>query len=815
MAGQEPPVADDALSVNVTANVDDLVKKLGDASTVVNESMGKIGAAANDAAMNTTGSMKSIAESVSSSTADVASKVSSLGDTLAGISGKISAAFKVLGVAAVIHTINSVNDAIVEMGHHSTDVQNLAAAFGITATQMEGLIAIAIKSGVTQEQLAMGLTRVSNAMELAKGGSTEMQQKLSQLGVTMVDLYNPAFNAVTAMIRMGQSAGTNAELLSLYGRNGYALVGMTRQLAGGFDSVSDAAARSGALTDAQRALLVSYAEKVDLLGIKWQNVKSTLASGVVDDLGRVVDIIDHGVASTPKWAEAIEKRLVPAILGMIPVVGPSMEVAVRKMKEADEAAASLQARTGTIPRGPPAPPPPPPPPPTFTAVDASKEQQARLDAVKQEAEDEIEAKQQSLQKQLSMGQISLAEYIAQDKALIEAKLAAETSYLNQKKALDAKAAEQSIAGDIAVLNAREANDTAHTAAYEAQKRALQASSRAAEIKDDADLVHAKEEAQRSELELAQQLAESDIAINLKAAEAKYEGQMRTIEAQIAAEQNLFKVHQVTAAQTLSVDAALFAQEKQLTQAFYAYKIQIDGQSTMKILESSEQLQQRLAAISAKQVSDTQLVTSQITKEWALASKNIADLFANDFVKMLRTGQSFSQMMRGFFASMADDIIKNLIKIGVQHELTAIMSKTADTSAAKTSMFADAAAAASAAMKAVAGIPFIGPALALAAGAAVYAAAIAFPIPSAAGGWDVPGDTLAMVHEREMILPENISTGLKQMIATGGGGATNINLAVHALDSKSVDQMFKTPAGRKTITDGLMQAYRRGVKGTRR
>ena len=45
------------------------------------------------------------------------------------------------------------------------------------------------------------------------------------------------------------------------------------------------------------------------------------------------------------------------------------------------------------------------------------------------------------------------------------------------------------------------------------------------------------------------------------------------------------------------------------------------------------------------------------------------------------------------------------------------------------------------------------------------------IASAAGGWVVPSDQLAMVHQNEMILPANISQGLQSMIsANGGGGA---------------------------------------------
>src|SRR6185437_9836681 len=68
-------------------------------------------------------------------------------------------------------------------------------------------------------------------------------------------------------------------------------------------------------------------------------------------------------------------------------------------------------------------------------------------------------------------------------------------------------------------------------------------------------------------------------------------------------------------------------------------------------------------------------------------------------------------------------------------------------------------AASGAFNAMVGIPYVGPIIAPAAAAAAFAAVAAFQggIASAAGGWEVPGDQLAMVHKNEMILPANISS----------------------------------------------------------
>lgn len=92
-------------------------------------------------------------------------------------------------------------------------------------------------------------------------------------------------------------------------------------------------------------------------------------------------------------------------------------------------------------------------------------------------------------------------------------------------------------------------------------------------------------------------------------------------------------------------------------------------------------------------------------------------------------------------------------------------------------------------------PIMGPAAAgpAAAGEATVMAA-AGGIASAAGGWVVPSDQLAMVHQNEMILPANISQGLQSMIS--GAGATGptpspLVFNISAIDSQDVKRFFQS------------------------
>jgi hypothetical protein len=108
-------------------------------------------------------------------------------------------------------------------------------------------------------------------------------------------------------------------------------------------------------------------------------------------------------------------------------------------------------------------------------------------------------------------------------------------------------------------------------------------------------------------------------------------------------------------------------------------------------------------------------------------------------------------------------------------------------------------------------PMMGPAAAgpAAAGEATVMAA-ASGIASAAGGWVVPSDQLAMVHQNEMILPANLSQGLQSMIAATGGagvGVSPIVVNVSAIDSQDVRRFFH--ANGSLLVNALNKAMRNG------
>ncbi|HFA4044249.1 TPA: phage tail protein, partial [Neisseria gonorrhoeae] len=182
-----------------------------------------------------------------------------------------------------------------------------------------------------------------------------------------------------------------------------------------------------------------------------------------------------------------------------------------------------------------------------------------------------------------------------------------------------------------------------------------------------------------------------------------------------------------------------------------------------------------------------------------------------FTAMLARAQNFRQAMNGFFKSMGQTFIQEMVTkpltglmrrmveesaiykmiFGTKETLeTAAAAKTAATKATETTavVSSNAVQAASGAAASQAHIPYVGPILAVAAMAAMMSAVMGLMggggsqttttttrIPSAAGGWDIPAgiNPLTQLHENEMVLPAEHAQTIREMADQQGGGSTVI------------------------------------------
>ena len=105
---------------------------------------------------------------------------------------------------------------------------------------------------------------------------------------------------------------------------------------------------------------------------------------------------------------------------------------------------------------------------------------------------------------------------------------------------------------------------------------------------------------------------------------------------------------------------------------------------------------------------------------------------------------------------------------------------------------EAAKAAASAFTAVAGIPIIGPALAVAASVAAGAEVLSLVgrVSSASGGWErVPMDNApALLHKDEQVLPAEYAEGLRELVSSRGSNVSHYH--IHAMDSASFEGYLK-------------------------
>lgn len=194
--------------------------------------------------------------------------------------------------------------------------------------------------------------------------------------------------------------------------------------------------------------------------------------------------------------------------------------------------------------------------------------------------------------------------------------------------------------------------------------------------------------------------------------------------------------------------------------------------------------------------------------WEEAQQQMGQAFS----AILSRTQNFRQAMNGFFKSMGQTFIQEMVTkplAGMMQRMvqessiykmifetkesleTAAASKTVATKTTETTAVVgkNAVQAASGAASSQAGIPYVGPILAVAAMAAMMAAVMGLMgggggssttttttrIPSAAGGWDIPAgiNPLTQLHENEMVLPAEHAQTIREMAGQSGGDNSTI------------------------------------------
>ena len=245
------------------------------------------------------------------------------------------------------------------------------------------------------------------------------------------------------------------------------------------------------------------------------------------------------------------------------------------------------------------------------------------------------------------------------------------------------------------------------------------------------------------------------------------------------------------------------------------------QQRQQVLNKIEQLQAKHDLDMIKL--DTQAV-AEMQKQWGKLFDGIQSAFNSQLRGLLSGTVTWAQAFKNILGDLLIQFIQWAEKMGFQWLATQLGMTTATTTGAAarataeeagkaagqaTSYAGDVAAISRNAVVTFGGVfanlaLFMGPAAAgpaAASQAAVMGTVGELAPPLATGAWDT-GEGLAYLHPKEMVVPQDFATGLRESGTLGGGGG-GTQVTIHAVDAQSITNLLQ---GNKGLIGDIVHRY---------
>jgi hypothetical protein len=249
-------------------------------------------------------------------------------------------------------------------------------------------------------------------------------------------------------------------------------------------------------------------------------------------------------------------------------------------------------------------------------------------------------------------------------------------------------------------------------------------------------------------------------------------------------------HKTTIQQWLADSTASLNAELAQVRAVYDQEAAIAGLNSVQIAQIKKQEAVELQKINNQIADDGRKAADLEQKQWAGVLNGIDGELNSVLQSMLSKHQSWGQAMTKVFEDMAMKGVEEIGKIALAEAAIGIGG--------------------------LLGGPI---------GGTIGAAGSALIPHFAVGAWELPGDTLGMVHKGEMIVPAGPAASLRDMLSGGGSIGGGGSVAIHptvtlnhsSIDGASTAQFFRqNGAGiMKAIGEASRQGAHLGVKGLRR
>jgi hypothetical protein len=208
----------------------------------------------------------------------------------------------------------------------------------------------------------------------------------------------------------------------------------------------------------------------------------------------------------------------------------------------------------------------------------------------------------------------------------------------------------------------------------------------------------------------------------------------------------------------------------------------DREAYLASLQREQTLLAQMDTAYRKLQSTIQSVADKQYQVMAKSFEHITGSLNSNLISWMNGSETFGHAMEKVWTSIADTAIESVLTMSEKwvegiaiQKAEALISKMTNASVAAGGAYASQAA-----------IPVVGPALGLGAATQAFATVMAFE-----SGGLVPSTGMAMLHEKEMVLPSNISQSVQRMADGGGAGAGhtfNYSPTVNGGDGSTKDML---------------------------
>lgn len=802
----------DDVTVQIRANVDELTSGLNDALSALTASFEKLDAAVKQSANGLQSQLGGGAKEATTNLEHVKHESINVGEAVESMHHKLTAAFQATGILVLYEALEKIVEKLDEVGEHAEHLIHTSMMFGITTKELQGLDAIAIKNGASAERLERAMMILQIRMTSAAEQGGELEKKLNNVGISTANLHNPAFTAADAMVAISRSGASMGEMMALLGARNAAVIPTINALKGGLGAAGAAAEEVNSLTREQIDVLAEAKEEIEVMNLQWENFTARLVAGVspaiVELLSNLREIagaarpmgdIFHFIGQAIKEAVVVVVALLYAFMGAVNAIVAGAAMIWNAIKG-----------VGTILKD------------VFTlhfaqAADDSKRMLARM---KDDWRDLVE----NIDKDAAVGELGVKRLW---RAMNDSGDPAGHSRLKgageEERPAPGRPTQRTKPpeSDAMAEDLKLQYSLAQTGSLQRVQIAMQLSERLKAVygEDSKQFREGlKMQAQASKEYGDQQVKLQEDALSASRAAALDEVAFK--EEQLKA---LMKGQQVTIADAYAQEQGLLQQKLAINRDYYEQLKMLRAGNEMDEQQVAEQLAAAAREHNLAVLQSTNSMADQMRQRWNDLLAPISQAFEQSINGMIAGTLRFGDAMRKIGQSVLLEFVNLSVKMLTKWVATEIAKTQASTVgaavrtateevSAKKSVASTAGAAIkqiaihaytamAAVYQSVAAIPYVGwilaPIAAIAAGAAVFS--FAKSIASARGGFEVPSDQIAQLHKDEMVLPAQLSTGIKSMIASGqvgggpggGGGNGDVHLHVAALDARSIKRLFQT------------------------